>query len=181
MFAQSSAHNLITLRNCLSSFQWNKTIIRKILTSWCFTIFKTRCYIIKLHIYIYIYTINLLEYTVIWSSSVVESTSNYVGSYLQECRLYKSSNACLISRVNNSGWGEYPTLNSNDLCVKWVRRVTRRVNKIKGYENLYTERRYVISIPNDNVCRCLMIRSGCEAWRLVLGRLYIFHIRRFYC
>ena len=29
------------------------------------------------------------------------------------------------------------------------------------------EPRYVISISNDNICTCLVIRSGCEAWQLI--------------
>ena len=36
--------------------------------------------------------------------------------------------------------------------------------KSKG-KRAFTEPRHVILIPNDNVCRCLVIRSGCEAWR----------------
>ena len=38
--------------------------------------------------------------------------------------------------------------------------------KSKG-KRAFTEPRYVISIPNDNICTCLMIRSGCEAWQLI--------------
>ena len=36
--------------------------------------------------------------------------------------------------------------------------------KSKG-KRAFTEPRYVISILNDNICRCLVIRSGCEAWQ----------------
>ena len=38
--------------------------------------------------------------------------------------------------------------------------------KSKG-KRAFTEPRYVISIPNDNICTCLVIRSGCEAWQLI--------------
>ena len=38
--------------------------------------------------------------------------------------------------------------------------------KSKG-KSAFTEPRYVISIPNDNICTCLVIRSGCEAWQLI--------------
>ena len=38
--------------------------------------------------------------------------------------------------------------------------------KSKG-KRAFTEPRYVISISNDNICTCLVIRSGCEAWQLI--------------
>ena len=38
--------------------------------------------------------------------------------------------------------------------------------KSKG-KGAFTEPQYVISIPNDNICTCLVIRSGCEAWQLI--------------
>ena len=38
--------------------------------------------------------------------------------------------------------------------------------KSKG-KMAFTEPRYVISISNDNICTCLVIRSGCEAWQLI--------------
>ena len=38
--------------------------------------------------------------------------------------------------------------------------------KSKG-KRAFTELRYVISISNDNICTCLVIRSGCEAWQLI--------------
>ena len=38
--------------------------------------------------------------------------------------------------------------------------------KSKG-KGAFTEPRYVISIPDDNICTCLVIRSGCEAWQLI--------------
>ena len=36
--------------------------------------------------------------------------------------------------------------------------------KSKG-KRAFTKPRYAILIPNDKVCRYLVIRSGCEAWR----------------
>ena len=38
--------------------------------------------------------------------------------------------------------------------------------KSKG-KRAFTEPRHVISISNDNICTCLVIRSGCEAWQLI--------------
>ena len=38
--------------------------------------------------------------------------------------------------------------------------------KSKG-KRAFTELRYVISISNDNICTCLVIRSGYEAWQLI--------------
>ena len=38
--------------------------------------------------------------------------------------------------------------------------------KSKG-NRAFTEPRYVISISNDNICTCLVISSGCEAWQLI--------------
>ena len=38
--------------------------------------------------------------------------------------------------------------------------------KSKG-KRAFTEPRYVISISNDNICTCLVIGSGCEAWQLI--------------
>ena len=38
--------------------------------------------------------------------------------------------------------------------------------KSKG-KRAFTEPRFVISISNDNICTCLVIRSGCEAWQLI--------------
>ena len=38
--------------------------------------------------------------------------------------------------------------------------------KSKG-KRVFTEPQYVISISNDNICTCLVIHSGCEAWQLI--------------
>ena len=38
--------------------------------------------------------------------------------------------------------------------------------KSKG-KRAFTKPRYVISISNDNIYTCLVIRSSCEAWQLI--------------
>ena len=38
--------------------------------------------------------------------------------------------------------------------------------KSKG-KRAFTEPRYVMSISNNNIYTCLVIRSGCEAWQLI--------------
>ena len=68
------------------------------------------------------------------------------------------------------------------MCKRSPYRVVKRVNKISKGKRAFTVPWYVISIPNNIICMCLVIHSGCKAWQgnhqgaynlLSDGRLYL--------